>query len=78
MSGREISINQGEEKKPSLILQDKCFEELAFSHIFSNDHFEYRVEWEAKLTPVNILISNFLIKHSYLHQIQIIYVLLCL
>ena len=51
-TSQEISIVPGEGKKPSSMLQDKYCEELAFSHLFSNYQFEYRVEREVKFSPL--------------------------
>ena len=51
-TSEQISIAPLEGKKPISILQDKYCEELAFPHIFSNGQFGYRVEREAKLSPV--------------------------
>ena len=48
----EISIAVDLGKNQSLIQQIWFCDELALSHIFSNGHFEYRVEQEVKLGPV--------------------------
>ena len=51
-TSEEISIAPGEGEKPSLILQDKYCEELAFPYTFSNGQFRYKVGREVKLSPV--------------------------